>query len=367
MAVLGSLELLRKRLPDDPKMLALLENARQGAQRGTALTKRMLAFARHQELKKEAIVIPDLVRGMAELIQRSLGPSIRIETRFPLMLKPVQTDANQLEMAVLNLTVNARDAMPEGGEVVMTAREETVAGGHVNGLEPGRYICLTISDTGEGMDEATLKKAVEPFFTTKEIGKGTGLGLSMVHGFAEQSGGRFILRSRQGEGTSAELWLPVAEVAAVAAADQAADAASSESRIAPLKILVVDDDPLVLLNTVAMLEDLGHTAFAATSGNEALAFLRRDSAVDLVVTDQAMPHMTGIQLVRSIKQAWPDLSVLFATGYADMAADERPNLPQLSKPFTQAELAEALARMTWPPPKADPVVVAFRAGRGPRT
>ena len=189
MAVLGSLELMRKRLPDDPKLMALLDNAVQGAQRGSALTKRMLAFARHQELKQEPIDIPDLVRGMTELLQRSLGSSVGIETHFPLVLKPVNADANQLEMALLNLTVNARDAMPDGGQIVMAAREERVAAGHVTGLAPGAYVCLTVTDTGVGMDEATLSRAREPFFTTKEPGKGTGLGLSMVHGLTEQFGG----------------------------------------------------------------------------------------------------------------------------------------------------------------------------------
>jgi len=211
MAVLGSLELMRKRLPDDAKLLALLENAVQGAQRGTVLTKRMLAFARRQELKKAAVDIPDLIRGMTDLLQRSLGPSILIETHFPLVSKAVLADANQLEMILLNLAVNARDAMPDGGRVVIATREEVLRAGGGSRLKPGSYICLTVSDTGMGMDEATLRRAMEPFFTTKGLGKGTGLGLSMVHGVAEQSGGWFTLRSRQGEGTTAELWLPVAE------------------------------------------------------------------------------------------------------------------------------------------------------------
>jgi signal transduction histidine kinase len=210
MVVLGSLEMMRKRLPDDPKLKSLLGNAIEGAQRGAVLTRRMLAFARRQELKQEPVNIPELVRGMTELLQRSLGPSIGIETRFPLVSKPVLADANQLEMALLNLTVNARDAMPDGGQIVIAAREESVPAGHVSGLKPGSYICLSVSDTGTGMDEATLRRAMEPFFTTKGIGKGTGLGLSMVHGIAEQSGGRLALQSRKGEGTSAQLWLPVA-------------------------------------------------------------------------------------------------------------------------------------------------------------
>jgi signal transduction histidine kinase len=179
MVVLGSLELMRKRLPDDPKLMALLENAVQGAQRGTTLTQRMLAFARRQELKQETIDLPELVRGMTDLLQRSLGPSVGIETRFPLVLKPIRADANQLEMALLNLAVNARDAMPDGGQIVMAAREESIPAGHVSGLKPGSYVCLAVIDSGNGMDEATLRRAMEPFFTTKGLGKGTGLGLPM--------------------------------------------------------------------------------------------------------------------------------------------------------------------------------------------
>ncbi|MGB8067085.1 MAG: PAS domain S-box protein, partial [Pseudolabrys sp.] len=251
-AVLGSLELLRKRLRDDPKSIALLENAAQGAQRGTTLTKRMLAFARNYELNKEVTSIPDLVRGMTELLQRSIGPSFNLETHFPLSLKPIEVDTNQLELALLNLTLNARDAMPDGGDIILAAREESVAAAH-KGLEAGNYIRVSVTDTGEGMDEETLGRATEPFFTTKGVGKGTGLGLSMVHGFAEQSGGRLILRSQKDRGTTAELWLPVAKASAQPVTP--AQAAPAKT-VRPLTILAVDDDALVLMNTVSMLEDL---------------------------------------------------------------------------------------------------------------
>jgi signal transduction histidine kinase len=193
MAVIGSLELLRKRMPDNPKLTMLVDNALQGAQRGATLTKRMLAFARRQALTSERIEVPDLVRGMTDLLRRSLGQTISIETRFPLPLPPIQADANQLEMALLNLAVNARDAMPNGGQIILAARDETVTADVTDGLKPGRYVRLSVSDTGEGMDEETLARAMEPFFTTKGPGKGTGLGLPMVHGLAEQMGGRFIL------------------------------------------------------------------------------------------------------------------------------------------------------------------------------
>jgi len=363
MAVLGSLELMRKRLPDDPKLLALLENAVQGAQRGTVLTKRMLAFARRQELKKEAVDIPDLIRGMTELLQRSLGPSILIETHFPLVSKAVLADANQLEMILLNLAVNARDAMPDGGRVVIATREEILRAGGGSRLKPGSYICLTVSDTGMGMDEATLRRAMEPFFTTKGLGKGTGLGLSMVHGVAEQSGGWFTLRSRQGEGTTAELWLPVAEGQAqqVGRSERRAIEGVADQR--PLVVLAVDDDGLVLTNTVAMLEDLGHTAISASSGKEALEILRQQGAVDLVITDYAMPQMTGLQLADAIKKEWPEVPVIIATGFAEMEPEAGPSLPKLAKPFTEAELAKELERVV-PSARIGARVLKFQTGAG---
>jgi signal transduction histidine kinase len=208
--VIGSLELVRKHVARDPKVTALVDNALQGAHRGATLTKRMLAFAPRQELTSERIDVPDLVRGMTDLLRRSLGQTISIETRFPLLLPSIQADANQVEMALLNLTVNARDAMPNGGQIILAARDETVPPDVADGLKPGRYVRLSVSDTGEGMDEETLARAMEPFFTTKGLGKGTGLGLPMVHGLAEQMAGRFTLKSSRGVGTTAELWLPAA-------------------------------------------------------------------------------------------------------------------------------------------------------------
>jgi PAS domain S-box-containing protein len=361
MAILGSLELLRKRLPDDSKSIALLENAAQGAQRGTTLTKRMLAFARNYELNKEAIDIPTLVHGMKDLVERSIGPSFNIETRFPLSLNLVEADANQLELALLNLSLNARDAMADGGDIVLAAREENIPAGHHSGLEAGRYIRLSVTDTGEGMDQETLLRATEPFFTTKGVGKGTGLGLSMVHGFAEQSGGRFILHSQKGEGTTAELLLPVAKISTKPIAATPAPPAKA---LRPLTILAVDDDALVLMNTVHMLEDLGHTVFEAYSGNEALEILRREDSIDFVVTDQAMPKMTGSELAKIIKREWPDIPVLLATGYADRVRGDDIGLPKLTKPYMQRELADAIVRMN-PPRRKGNRVVRLRNGPGP--
>jgi PAS domain S-box-containing protein len=210
MAVLVSLELARKRLPDDPKLTRLFDDAIQGARRGTALTQRMLVFARQHELKPERVDLPSLILGIVGLLQTSVGASIMIETQFTPTSSPVRVDPNQLELVLLNLALNARDSMPEGGSVVISVREESVTGMHKSPLRLGRYACLAVSDTGVGMDPGTLSRATEPFFTTKASGRGTGLGLSMAHGLALQSGGQLILSSRKGFGTSAEIWLPLA-------------------------------------------------------------------------------------------------------------------------------------------------------------
>ena len=204
------------------------------------------------------------------------------------MNKPVLSDANQLEMILLNLCVNARDAMPEGGQIVIATREEILHPEEGTRLKPGTYVCLTVSDTGTGMDEETLKRATEPFFTPKGVGKGTGLGLSMVHGVAEQSGGWFTLRSKKGEGTTAELWLPAAE-SEVPTVGRSDPTSVDGAELGALVVMAVDDDALVLTNTLAMLEDLGHIGIAASAGMEALNILRQQGMVDLVITDYSMP------------------------------------------------------------------------------
>ena len=343
MAVLGSLELVQKRLVDnDPKTLSLLDNAIQGAQRGASLTRRMLAFARRQELKTESVDLAALVRGMTGLVERSIGPSIRIRTHFADALPTVLTDANQLEAALLNLAVNARDAMPEGGEIAITAKAEQLGPANRCGLPPGAYVCLAVTDTGEGMDEATLAHAMEPFFTTKGIGKGTGLGLSMVHGLTEQSGGRLRLESQPGEGTTVEMWLPVSGSAPAAVRARPLYAPSGP-QTRRMTVLAVDDDSLVLMNTCAMLEELGHTVLQAESGLEALHLLRARPDIGLLITDQAMPEMTGLQLSQTAKVERPELPVILATGYAEMPKGADPSLRRLAKPFTQAELAQVVA------------------------
>jgi PAS domain S-box-containing protein len=343
-AILGSLELVDKRLPADAKVRPLIENAIQGAQRGASLTRRLLAFARRQELNPEPVDAAALVRGMSAFLQRTLGPSITIEIDFPHDLPPVLADSNQLESALLNLAVNSRDAMPDGGVITIAARQEMIVPGHSSKLEPGHYVCLSVSDTGEGMDEQTLARAMEPFFTTKGVGKGTGLGLSMVHGLAEQSNGRLILKSRKGEGTMALLWLPVAELdAATLSFLNQASTPSAAPGTRELSILTVDDDFLVLTNTVAMLEDLGHRVFEASSGEQALQVLEREAAIDLVITDQAMPQMTGTQLADVIKLKWPHLPVILATGHTELEPGLNPKLQRLTKPFRQVDLVRVIA------------------------
>ncbi|HEV2554458.1 MAG TPA: MHYT domain-containing protein [Bosea sp. (in: a-proteobacteria)] len=332
--IMGNLDLLKKRVPPDPKLERLVQNALQGVQRGAALTQRMLSFARRQDLRAETVDVPALVRGMEDLLQRSIGPQISVVTQFPLTAVQAHVDANQLEMALLNLVVNARDAMPEGGRIIIAV--DVVVGQQT--AQSADFVRLSVRDEGEGMDEATLAKAREPFFTTKGVGKGTGLGLSMVHGFAEQSGGRLVLASEQGNGTTAEIWLPAAraEQKIVEPPEPAQPAAPMTPA---LRILVVDDDSLVRMNAVAMLEDLGHQVDEASSGLEALSLLN-ERRFDLMITDQAMPKMTGMQLAESVRAILPTLPILVATGYAELPSGS--SLPRLSKPFDQAELARAI-------------------------
>jgi PAS domain S-box-containing protein len=347
MAVLGSLELLQRRLPSDQRTGVLLDNAIQGAQRGVALTQRMLAFARRQALKSETLDVRQLIRSIRDLLVRSAGPGITIEWSLPEDAPPVQADANQLELALLNLVTNARDAVGEGGRITITVREESEADACGPGTGRIDYVCIAVSDNGEGMDEATLARCVEPFYTTKGVGRGTGLGLSMVHGMAEQSGGCLRLRSRRGSGTTAEILLPVAT--SPSAGNQVATPASETAHVdggCQLAALAVDDDALVLLNTVMMLEELGHRVIEATSARDALDVLRSGAKIDVLITDQAMPQMTGLQLAAEAKALRPDLPIILATGYADVPSDDALDIHILNKPFGLRDLAASLASLS---------------------
>ena len=321
----------------------------------------MLAFARKQELDARPVDVAALLAGMDDLVRRSIGPQIEIALDVEPATPAAMVDANQLEMAILNLAVNARDAMDGSGTLTirLDAPDRAPAAGPAAGPDPGRYVRVAVEDTGSGMDAATLAQAMEPFFTTKGVGKGTGLGLSMVHGLAEQSGGAFRILSEPGRGTTAQIYLPVAEPMAPAAPEEEdadgdrdapadahpADTAAPAPRVAR-KILAVDDDALVLMGTVGLLEDLGHEVFEATSGEQALGVLRDHPDIDLVVTDHAMPNMTGVELARRIRDGGGQIPVVLATGYAEMPEGAECYIAaRLEKPFSDRNLADTLARV----------------------
>ncbi|MFW2829921.1 PAS domain S-box protein [Sphingomonas sp. ID0503] len=339
-AIIGSLDLAKRHAAKGNDATRFLDNAMKAAERGATLTQRMLAFARRQELKLETVDPVALVRGMASLLERTLGNGVSVETRFPLSIRAVSVDPAQLELAVLNLAVNGRDASPAGGRIIISANEDRMPVLRDGVAAPIDCVCISVIDHGEGMDAATLERAMEPFFTTKGVGRGTGLGLSMVHGFAEQCGGRLVLKSDPGVGTTAQLWLPVAVDQTVT--DKLAEIAFVAPDVPPMTILAVDDDPLVLTNTAAMLEDLGHRVVRATSGAEALERLG-EGAVDMIVTDYAMPDMTGAQLADAVRAVWPDKPVVLVSGFAELPDGAMPQVRKLAKPFLESELALAVA------------------------
>ena len=344
MAIHSSLELLRKRNPGDSLHLKLLDNALKATERGSALTQRMLAFARRQELVNEHVEIQPLVSGMMELLQRSLGPMFQIDARFPGDLPGAFADVNQLEMALLNLVVNARDAMPAGGVIVITAEERVIGARDIPELAAGRYIRLTVRDRGSGMDAQTLARAADPFFTTKGVGKGTGLGLSMIHGFARQIGGVLHLESREGIGTDAHIWLPISDNPQPAESHEGETASTMLNH--PQTVLVVDDDVIILMNTTALLEDLGHHAIEAHSGEEALQLMHDHPEIDLLITDQAMPGMTGSQLIEAIRRERPEMPIILATGYGETPSDQDLAFVRLGKPFDQMDLQRAIEALS---------------------
>ncbi|AGS22200.1 sensor histidine kinase/response regulator hybrid protein [Rhizobium etli bv. mimosae str. Mim1] len=338
MVVLGNLELLGKHVAGDRKASRLVEGALQGARRGAALTQRLLAFARRQDLQVKPVDLTELVSGMNDLLRRSVGSSVSIETQLPPALQPALVDANQVELALLNLAVNARDAMPDGGALSISLREEQVAGDGGD-LDEGTYLVLSVTDNGSGMDAETLKKAVDPFFSTKELGKGTGLGLSMIHGLAVQLNGALRLTSKLGVGTTAELWLPATERRPEQPAETDLPLAHTASK---LKILLVDDDTLIAMSSVEMLEDLGHDVVEANSGSQALDLIRSGGHFDVMITDYSMPGMTGAQLAQAVRTVRPALPIVLATGYADLPAGVEVDLPRLAKPYNQAQLAKEI-------------------------
>ena len=342
MAVLGNLELLGKHLAGDPKASRLIDGATSGARRGAALTQRLLAFARRQDLTVKAVDMIDLVNGMDDLLLRSVGPNVRIEKELPNGVPSALVDSNQVELALLNLAINARDAMPDGGVLSISLRNEMLEKS-TSEMEAGLYIVLTVADTGYGMDKATLEKAIDPFFSTKELGKGTGLGLSMIHGLAVQLNGALKLHSTVGKGTRAELWLPTT-ADSKKDADQA-PTGESPNPLRSLRILMVDDDALIAMSSVDMLEDLGHIVTEANSGAAALTLLKREEPFDMMITDYSMPGMNGAELGKAARELYPNLPILVASGYADLPPGSGIDLPRLGKPYSQSQLAAEIGKL----------------------
>ncbi|MBB6124848.1 ATP-binding protein [Sphingobium subterraneum] len=342
--ITGALDLLqRKYAEQDPRSGKLIANALLAADRAKTLVQRLLGFARRQELQSVALDVADLIAGMHDLIASSVGATVELHIDPAPDLPPALADPNQLELAILNLCINARDAMPNGGPLTISSEKVDIAPGSAFGLPVGTYIRLSVIDTGVGMDAETLTRAVEPFYSTKETGRGTGLGLSMVHGLAAQLGGRFVLTSRPGHGTRADLYLPMAK---------ASDALRGPERVnlilpvdRPLSVILVDDEDIVRTGTAEMIRYLGHNVIEARGGAEALTLLADAAEVDVVITDYKMPRMDGAELSRRLKDQYPQLPVLIITGYTG-TTDDVLHLPRLAKPFGQSEIAAALAALT---------------------
>lgn len=338
--IIGSLDLLYRQRLGGERERRLIDGALQAAERARVLVHRLLAFARRQPLQPAPVDVGALVAAMAELVASTTGPQIEVVVDVGETLSPATADPNQIEMAVLNLCVNARDAMPDGGTIRISVLAEEVAGGHRSGLKPGRYVRLSVADTGLGMDPATLQKAVEPFFSTKGVGRGTGLGLSMVHGLAAQLDGALTIQSQLGLGTNVEIWLPTSDESALPLEAKEEEPAQRAAGI----VLLVDDEELVRASTADMLRDLGYTVLEASSAKEALKLLEDGLRPDVLVTDHLMPGMTGPELARDVQLRQPHARILIISGYAELGAAEA-DLTRLTKPFRQADLARKLAEL----------------------
>jgi PAS domain S-box-containing protein len=342
--IIGSLDLLVRRELGSERERRLINGALQSAERAKTLVQRLLAFARRQPLQPTAVDVKGLVSGMAELIASTSGPKIDLRVRLADDLPPAMADANQLEMAILNLAVNARDAMPDGGVLTISAARESIRSGHRSALRLGHYVRISVTDTGVGMDQETLSRAVEPFYSTKGIGKGTGLGLSMVHGLASQLEGGLAISSAPGEGATIDLWLPVS---LVGAEDAERTPAATRRPADRGTALLVDDEDLVRMSTADMLMDLGYSVVEASSAEEALRLVGDGLRPDVLVTDHLMPGMTGVELARNLRARRPELPVLIVSGYAE-AEGIAPEISRLTKPFRNSELAESLSGLGGP-------------------
>ncbi len=351
-AIIGNLELAQVRARELPEVARLLQAAMRAADRGASLTQHMLAFARRQYLRFQPVEIPDLLAGCTDLLATSLGPGVEIRVAAPAAMRPAWADPNQVELLLLNLAVNARDAMPDGGVVAISAAEEHVtdADSHPAGLAAGAYVRIAVADTGRGMDAATRARAFEPFFTTKPVGQGSGLGLSMVQGVADQSGGGVAITSAPGKGTTVTVWLPCADIEATAAT--AAEPPPLPAPARGQRVLLVDDDLDVLAFAAICLEDAGYATIRADTAEAALALLATSVAEcklpNLLIADLGLPGMSGIQLVSAARRLVPALPVLIATGYADDEVSGTTQFPVLGKPFKAAELLAQVAALLGP-------------------
>jgi len=341
--ITGALDLLQKKYGEsDPRSGRLLTNALQAADRAKTLLQRLLGFARRQSLMTKPVDIANLLSGMRDLISSAVGPTIEVRLRCDSDLPAAFADPNQLELAILNLAVNARDAMPDGGPLTILAEQVAMGPRSAPKLTPGLYVRVSVIDAGCGMDPEILTRAIEPFYSTKEFGRGTGLGLSMVHGLAAQLGGGFDLTSAPDEGTRVDLYLLVADEAAAADSRSALEPVQAIGR--HLSVLLVDDEDLVRTATAEMIRDLGHSVAEADGALEALGRLDGGFKADVVVTDYMMPGMDGGVLSRRIAETHPDIAVLLITGYTG-PTNEVMHLPRLAKPFGQSEIAAALANL----------------------
>jgi CheY-like chemotaxis protein/two-component sensor histidine kinase len=338
--IVGALDLLHRRGLADSRMQRLVEGAIESAERARVLVQRLLAFARRQPLQTGPVDVGMLIRSLSSLVESTVGPrtvvDLAIENDLPLAL----ADANQLEMAILNLAVNARDAMPKGGQLRLAV--ELVQTSSEDELPEGHYILVTVADTGVGMNAKVVERAVEPFFTTKGSQRGTGLGLSMVHGLTAQLGGDMRITSAPGEGTSIALRLPVA-VALPERGKEDVDPGHGDRQQAGTALLV-DDEPLVRAGTAQALTEIGFAVIQAGSAEEAIQLIEEHWPVDLVVTDHLMPGMTGAELARLLATHRPGLPVLIISGYADVN-DIAPEITRLAKPFRLEELERVIASL----------------------
>jgi signal transduction histidine kinase/ActR/RegA family two-component response regulator len=344
-AVIGNLELARRRTGSDPHVAGLLEAALSAAERGATLIKELLAFARQQPLHPKAVDVSAVVDNTEKILKQSIGPDIRVLIRAEPGLWLAWVDSNQLALAILNLALNARDAMPGGGRLQIACGDRRAeADNSPSDLATGNYVVVSVSDTGTGMSRATLAHVFEPFFTTKDAGRGSGLGLSMVQGFAAQSGGAAHIVSSLGEGTTVELWLPRAEGQSTENAPL--EPAGFVLDPSQARILICDDDGDVLALLGTLLRESGHTVWEANNPALALQILERERPIDLLLVDYAMPEMTGPAVIDRAQTCQPGLKALLITGYAEALRARRiSGTPVLPKPFKVADLSRRIAEV----------------------